>query len=373
MNRCASCLLPEGKFEVKLDDRGTCNYCNYYNEHKADIHNYPLYEPLLSQRFEKVRGKYAYDIAVGLSGGKDSTYVLYKMVTKYKLKVLAITYDNGFLTDFSLSSIRETVKTLGVDHYYHKPNWKIHQKFYKAAMNKLGDPCIACAFGGYFLGIKLCLENKIPFLVHGRSPFQMYRNFFPGSRDIFLPMMAMNRKEHDFNTIASVMAPIHERMRDWIRQLFDQEEDAREVLGEFFVAPDQFVDRFTPEFLAYFLFTSYNEERMKKELCSAINWRRPDNDYLLGHYDCKIHDAAGYLYKSLNGINVLEPDIAVMLRFGSIQRQEAKILMDISEPDDNDLQQSLQSLYELCALDPESLSRLLHRLKEQGCSKFESR
>jgi hypothetical protein len=82
---------------------------------------------------------------------------------------LAVTYENGFLNDFARENVKNTVRKLGVDHYYHKPNWNTHKKFYRDAIKRLSDPCIACAIGGYFLAIKGCYDRKIPFFVHGRT------------------------------------------------------------------------------------------------------------------------------------------------------------------------------------------------------------
>jgi len=86
--------------------------------------------------FEKVRlgalkqlKKRFPNAVIGLSGGKDSTYVLCKIVKKHKLKVLAVTFNNGFLTEFAKKSIENTVCKLGVDHIYYKPDWNIHKKF----------------------------------------------------------------------------------------------------------------------------------------------------------------------------------------------------------------------------------------------------
>ena len=39
MNRCKKCLLPEGKFNVVLNARGICNYCDYFEQHKTAILN----------------------------------------------------------------------------------------------------------------------------------------------------------------------------------------------------------------------------------------------------------------------------------------------------------------------------------------------
>jgi 3'-phosphoadenosine 5'-phosphosulfate sulfotransferase (PAPS reductase)/FAD synthetase len=113
MNRCKRCSLPEGKFNVVLNASGICNYCDYFEQNKKTILDFTNRENILVRKFEKHRGKYEYDAIVGLSGGKDSTYVLCQMVDKYKLKVAAVTYDNGFLTDFARESIENTINKLG--------------------------------------------------------------------------------------------------------------------------------------------------------------------------------------------------------------------------------------------------------------------
>ena len=192
MSRCQNCNLPEGKLKVVLNDRGICNYCEYFEQNKKGVLNIADRERVLARKLQKIKGKYEYDAVAGLSGGKDSTYVLYQVVKKYNLKVLAVTLDNGFLTDYAKESVINTVKALGVEHRFYKPDWDTHRRFYQIAVRKMGNPCIACAFGGYFLAIKACCENKIPFFIHGRTPFQMYRNYYKNSQDVFLILMKLN-------------------------------------------------------------------------------------------------------------------------------------------------------------------------------------
>jgi len=406
MNRCKKCSLPEGKFNVVLNASGICNYCDYFEQNKKTILNFTNRENMLARRFEKYRGKYEYDAVVGLSGGKDSTYVLCQMVNKYKLKVAAVTYDNGFLTDFAQESIKNTINKLGVDHYYYKPNWDTHKKFYKATVQKLGDPCIACAIGGYFLAIKACYENKIPFFVHGRTPFQMYRNFYKNSNDVFLTMMKLNLMEHSFASnirgyftllkgIPIKSAPgmiwrarssgfgglavhrhvysmINEYVKQAISRLADSTQEAKEITDEFFVDSSKLTTEFVPEFLAYFLFEEYDEEKVKSYLENTLGWRRPTNDNLLGHYDCALHDAAAYMFKTLNGVDVIEPDVAVMLRFEKINIEKANELIQVNQPMEKNVEKSLDSLCALCEFNREDLEKTLVALKQAGVSKFES-
>lgn len=405
MNSCKRCSIPEGKFNVVLDESGICNYCNYFEKHKADTLNVKNREKILVRKFEKYRGKYKYDAVVGLSGGKDSTYVLCQLVDKYKLKVQAVTFDNGFLTDFARESITNTVEKLGVDHHVYQPDWDVHRKFYKATVRRLFDPCIACGIGGYFLAIKACHEMQIPLFIHGRSPFQMYRNFYQGSKDIFLPMMKLNLMGHslasDVYCYLGLLksAPlrlipkliregrgsgfgalhryiyymVNEYVRQYISGIAGSPEEAKQITDEFFIESSKLLGDFVPEFLGYFLFEDYDEEKIKAYLADTLGWKRPAFDNLLGHYDCGLHDAGSYMFQALNGVDVIEPDVAVMLRFGEISKEKADELKRANQPTEKNLEKSLDSLCSLCELSREDLDEILVTLKRDDISKFDSR
>ena len=94
---------------------------------------------------------------------------------------------------------------------------------------------------------------------------------------------------------------------------------------------------------------------------------------MLGHYDCKIHDAAGYLFKELNGIDVLVPDIASMIRLGHINTDDAKQLLRVSQPKEKSLKDSIRVLCEDLSLSEDELFSRVSELKRLGVSKFASR
>ncbi|MFC2063094.1 7-cyano-7-deazaguanine synthase [Chloroflexota bacterium] len=317
-----------------------------------------------------MKGKYEYDAIVGLSGGKDSTYVLCQILKEYNLKVLAVTYDNGFLTDSTRESIKNTVQNLGVDHYYHKPNWDTHRKLYKATVTKLGDPCIACAIGGYFLAIKGCYERKIPFFIHGRTPFQMYMNFYENSNDVFLKLMNLNLAEHSFTEMSKVYNPVNEYVKESIISLADTRQDAKEIADEFFVDSSELTQEFTPEFLAYFLFEQYDEEMIKNWLEHTIGWVKPVDDALLGHFDCEIHHAAEHMFREINDVDMLEAELATMVRFGAMGKEEAGKFIALHKPTANDIESSLDSLCAACGINREDLKNSLYALKRAGVSRF---
>ena len=88
---CTKCILTKSTPGIDFDQNGICNYCRTYEPMKI-LGESELIETLEIHKAKKNK----YDCMVGLSGGRDSTYTLWKLVKDYKLKVLAIHYDNPF-------------------------------------------------------------------------------------------------------------------------------------------------------------------------------------------------------------------------------------------------------------------------------------
>jgi hypothetical protein len=364
----------EGVFNTRLNEQNVCNYCEYWSEKKDYLMNYDMHYPLFEERIRKVKGKYDYDALVGLSGGKDSTYVLYKLVEEYGLNVLAMTYENGYLSDWAVNSIKRTVEHLNVDHFFYRPQREIHKSFYNLAIRRLGDPCFACAFAGYFYTIKLCFEKRIPFFVHGRSPYQMFRNLYKENSDLFIPMLMLNYESHSFDRLKPVYQSVLGTMRKYIVDLVDGKyESIKDILNEFFLPEDSLISDFVPEFLAYFIYHPYDENDIKNDITEGVGWMPSEDDYVLGHYDCKIHDAAGYLYKELNGVDVLVPDVASMIRLGHINNDDAKQLFRASQPKKEALKSSIRVLCDDLSIEENELFDSIKELKEIGIGKFDSR
>ena len=56
-----------------------------------------------------------YDCVVGVSGGVDSSYLLYILKVKYDLNPLAVNLDNGWNSDIAVKNIKKVTKALDVD------------------------------------------------------------------------------------------------------------------------------------------------------------------------------------------------------------------------------------------------------------------
>lgn len=180
MIRCKKCILPENYPGIDFNTKGICNYC--INESQNNIISTKIKSDAkadLEKTINEVRGKGKnYDCLVSLSGGKDSAYVAYLMKEKYKLKVLGITIDMGFMSKTAMMNIQKVVKKLDIDLIIVKP----HEGFYKKVfsylftnMSKEGcipTICYVCGPLTDGISLKLAVEKEIPLIFHGYGPNQ---------------------------------------------------------------------------------------------------------------------------------------------------------------------------------------------------------
>jgi hypothetical protein len=167
MKRCAKCILPESYPRISFNEKGVCNYCSNYKYFA------PIGEDVLIRCFDKAKKKNrCYDALVPLSGGKDSTYILYLARKKYNLNILAYTFDNGFFSSIALQNIDSAVKKMNVDHIFYRPNQALLMKLYKAVLLASGELCSVCGIGITNGFNKIAADWDIPLILRGDSPVE---------------------------------------------------------------------------------------------------------------------------------------------------------------------------------------------------------
>lgn len=178
---CKRCLLTTRVAGVSFDNYGLCNLCKTWEMRTKDRQKQES-EHVIRQRDleETLRNPSAqgeYDCILSFSGGKDSCYLLYKLVTEYKLRVLAYTSDFDIPPN-TWDNIRRTVQHLNVDHYVETPSKEIYKRFIRYLLcnqSKRGAVHTVCYF---WLDIRegdilrLAMEKNIPLIVTGYSPGQ---------------------------------------------------------------------------------------------------------------------------------------------------------------------------------------------------------
>jgi hypothetical protein len=139
-----------------------------------------------------------YDVAMGLSGGKDSTHLLYTLIHKYHLKVLPVAVDMGFMTNVAKANISQTCQVLGIEcvwfdavapHFVELFKWIFTHRhdppsrpgiMYEMLTGRVCPPCSDLLEG---FVIQEAAKRKIPLVLFGLSPDQNARFTYEIPRD----------------------------------------------------------------------------------------------------------------------------------------------------------------------------------------------
>lgn len=141
---CSRCIYDERVSQISFDDNGVCNYCKQIDNLKelygtGTIKGENLFCDIVKD-IKQRKNKSKYDIIVGVSGGTDSSYMLY-LAKKYGLNPLAVHYDNTWNTSIASQNILKITKALDVDLYTYVINNKeaddIFKSFLKAGVPEL--------------------------------------------------------------------------------------------------------------------------------------------------------------------------------------------------------------------------------------------
>ena len=119
----------------------------------------------------KLEGKNKkYNCVVGVSGGKDSSYLLYLVKKILNLNPLAVHYDNGFDSEASVSNILKVCEQLNVELETKVADWEkfksITRSFFKAGVS---DPDTPTDIGIFKTMYEIAYKEKIKYVFNGHS------------------------------------------------------------------------------------------------------------------------------------------------------------------------------------------------------------
>lgn len=182
LKKCTSCLLPETYETIEFNSRGACNICRGKQIRDESI-DWAARKSMLDELVERYRGKHDYDCIVPFSGGKDSTFTLWYLVTHYKLKPLVVRFDHGFMRDTLEENNRRTFKKLGVDVISFVPNWKLVKRLMLEALKRKGDFCWHCHTGIFSFPMHIALKFNVPLVFWG-EPSSEYTQYYDYADDV---------------------------------------------------------------------------------------------------------------------------------------------------------------------------------------------
>lgn len=300
--------MSDNIFSVHINDEGICNYCLQVNKSKnISIEEYAEKEKQLIEAFDKYKNL-PYQVLLAYSGGKDSTFTLYKLREKFNVSVLAVTFDNGFLTEQCRENIHEVTSNLGVDSITIKPSFSKLAKVFELAASKEIYPkkslerassiCTACIGIVKSAVYKEAILRKIPFVCFGWTPGQVH---------IKAPIMRLDYRMVLANQ-KQIQDPIIKNLGDEFKKYF--------INPEWIEAQKEYVPC-----LAYpLVFSNYNEDEIFNTI-KSIGWKKPQNTDM-NSTNCLLNSYANFIHVRDYGYNPYSLEIASLVREGFLSREE---------------------------------------------------
>lgn len=170
---CANCTANDYMIPgLELDENGLCPMCSM----KERLKNLKAVMPVRSRFPRNKRGEY--DVALFYTGGKDSTYLLYYLCKVLGLRVLALCWETEYISPNAAASIENARKLVkNADIVVKKVDKEVMRRIYARHYALAGNTCM-CPSLAYVLFYPLLTDLKVPYLVLGNEPSQMYNLIF---------------------------------------------------------------------------------------------------------------------------------------------------------------------------------------------------
>jgi len=315
MKRCARCILPENFPGIHFDEEGICQYCRRMPSPERQAAR----KSRLRERFEElahqVRSRPGYHCLVSWSGGKDSTYTLSLLKEQFDLRILAFTFDNGFVSPAALDNMRVVAENLGVDHVIVKPRFDLLRQIFVAssrpgmypprALERASGICNSCMALAKGIGLRIALEKDIPMLAYGWSPGQI-----PLASAIFHTNARMLRA-----MVETAMTSLRKATEGQLVVYFPEEHHLAEA--------EEFPYNISP-----LAFLDYDEETAVHRI-GRLGWQRPQ-DTDPNSTNCLLNSFANLVHLEQMGYHPYAMELAGLVRDGCMSREEALSRLEVA-------------------------------------------
>ncbi len=181
---CRRCVMPETRPDILFDDDGVCSACRHFEARPSidwDARKRELLEVL--DEFRNRDGS-SYDCVVPVSGGKDSTYQVLKML-ELGLNPLCVCASTCYLSPIGRRNL-ENLKSLGVDLVEVSVNPTIRRRINRFALTHVGDISWPEHVTIFTITVRVAVQHGVRLIVWGENSQNEYGGPAAAARDRIL-------------------------------------------------------------------------------------------------------------------------------------------------------------------------------------------
>ncbi len=328
--RCSKCVIPRSANSIEFDDKGSCEICNNDLGVTVDTN----FEENIKNHIDEIKRRgegRSYDCLVGLSGGRDSAYLLYTLVKKHNLRCIAAYYKTPFTPEVVDENVNMLTKKLNVPLIEMNISKENHKKVTKKMMllwikkpnNIIANlACAACKQVNREI-YKIAKKNNIAYIVYGGNKLETFQIGVAQSK---------KSKINELKEVSSI-----ERIKQTLRvaqhgaSILFKEPKLLLDFPVLFKASILYLNPHTPylrirysniKMMEYYYIAGYNENDVIKFL-SDVGWKIPKNCNSTWRADCSFNELKNYMFKKEAGLTYIDAYLSNMIRIGVLTKEEA--------------------------------------------------
>ena len=173
MKYCPRCLMPTTHPNLLFNKDGVCQACiNYDNNGKIDWeYRWKIVLKDLCTKIKEINKP----ILIGVSGGKDSTYITYIMKELMEMDIVLFTVNDPFTTtDAGIHNLNNLRETFNCDSYVFEMGKQTFRKATRYAFENFGEPLRLIEQAIYATTLRFATYMKFPLVVFGENSSYIY-------------------------------------------------------------------------------------------------------------------------------------------------------------------------------------------------------
>jgi len=169
---CSNCVMDTTDTKITFNDEGICDHCEtFFSDIKpkwntGEKGNNELIK--IVNEIKKEGKNRDFDCIMGMSGGIDSSYLLYMMKEKYDLRPLVFHVDAGWNSQIAVNNIERLVDGLGLDLFTEVIDWEemkdLQLSYFKSGVPHIDTPQDHAFFATMY---KFASKHKIKTILTG--------------------------------------------------------------------------------------------------------------------------------------------------------------------------------------------------------------
>lgn len=303
---CLTCGLEANHPSAQLDESHTCRLCRIYQKQQTEALSYFRDENDLTSWIAKIKrdakqnSSAKQDAIMLLSGGKDSSYALCKLVDM-GLTPLVFTLDNGFISEGAKANCKRLVDRLGLELV--EASTPDMNDIFVDSLTRFSNVCNGCFKTIYTLSMKIAKERGIKIICTGLSRGQIFET----------------RVAHLFQQGCFESDEIDKRIIDARKAYHRTKDIISNRLDVKVFEDDEIFEQI--QYLDFYRYVDVTLDEMYDYLNNVAPWIRPSDTGR--STNCLINDAGIYVHKRERGYHNYSLPYSWDVRLGHKQRDAA--------------------------------------------------